>query len=848
MKRKLAKVILAVVAAAVLAGFALPSLSSRAADVIETFENGSSSKKTSVTLGIPQTLDLQFNISVGFQKAGIEINSNCKDKVIVLTLYKWNKNLPDSKKGEPVARQEFSEWSRGDVVSLDFNSLGVGTVPAGEYVLELYVKEGDGIKVNTYSPAAKGFKGYIYEIDNNSSPVGEIVAAGGSKASMLEVSAEVDRKPAEAPPESVIAEDSMIAQLGVDSTQWAFVDGLGRPSLEYKDAGSKKEKKVGIFYWTWHYNFAGIKPTNVQLILDEYPEARNDYNHKIWKKNNVGTYFWNEPLFGYYQETDDYVLRKHAELLADAGVDFVLFDCTNQDLTWEPAYINLLEVWSKARAEGVKTPQIGFMMPFWDKPNTRSELKQIYKRIYKAGLYQDLWFYLDGKPMVMCIGDSLDRSDPYENEIYNFFTFRRGEPEYFNGDHDNTWWGWLHVYPQALYKKEDGTVEMTTVGVAQNANYKTMTLSAMNGPYNTGRGFSMQENYSYTYQYRGKDIVCSSKMENAHYYGINFQEQWDYAQSVDPEIVFVTGWNEWIAGRNEEWGGVKNGFPDQCDDANSRDIEPSKGNLKDYYYYQLVNNVRRFKGMSTPVTQKTAKTVDITAGTAAWNDDGITVYTDYLNDTYVRDNAKGWSNLKYNNPGTRNDFVKAKVTYDDNNVYFYAETAADITAYTDENWMRLLLDMQAATGDSVDWENFEYIIGRETGTGTTLALEKSTGGWNWEKVGDVRYTVSGNVMQVEIPRSMIGLNDEEFTFNFKWADANLTEGDIMTTYTDGDCAPGGRFMYVFNSVGTVVEEPTPTPSGNSGNGKKGCGSVVTLTFVPVAVVCFAAFLAKKKED
>ena len=32
---------------------------------------------------------------------------------------------------------------------------------------------------------------------------------------------------------------------------------------------------------------------------------------------------------------------------------------------------------------------------------------------------------------------------------------------------------------------------------------------------------------------------------------------------------------------------------------------------------------------STPVTQKTAKTVDITAGTAAWNDDGITVYTDY---------------------------------------------------------------------------------------------------------------------------------------------------------------------------------------------------------------------------
>ncbi|MBR7077307.1 MAG: hypothetical protein IKI41_01015, partial [Clostridia bacterium] len=194
MKRSFAKIVLIALAAVVFAGFAIPLLSSRAADVIETFDSGAGSKKVSVTLGIPQTLDLQFNISVGFQKAGIEINSNSKDKVIVLSLYKWNKNLPDSKKGEPVARKEFTDWSRGDVVSLDFEALGVGTVPAGEYVLELYVKKGEGIKVNTYTPAPKGFKGYIYEIDNNSSPLGEIVAAGGSKASMLEVSKEVDRK------------------------------------------------------------------------------------------------------------------------------------------------------------------------------------------------------------------------------------------------------------------------------------------------------------------------------------------------------------------------------------------------------------------------------------------------------------------------------------------------------------------------------------------------------------------------------------------------------------------------------------------------------------------------------
>ncbi|MBQ3894003.1 MAG: hypothetical protein II739_01640, partial [Clostridia bacterium] len=142
-------------------------------------------------------------------------------------------------------------------------------------------------------------------------------------------------------------------------------------------------------------------------------------------------------------------------------------------------------------------------------------------------------------------------------------------------------------------------------------------------------------------------------------------------------------------------------------------------------------------------------------------------------------------------------------------------------------------------------EEFEFIVGRETGTDSTLALEKSTGGWNWEKVGDVRYTVNGKVMQVEIPRSMIGLDAEEFTFNFKWCDANLTDGDILTTYTDGDAAPGGRFTYVFNSCGTVIEEPTAEPGKT---GKKGCGSAVAFTAVPALAVCFAAFLLRKKED
>jgi hypothetical protein len=39
---------------------------------------------------------------------------------------------------------------------------------------------------------------------------------------------------------------------------------------------------------------------------------------------------WGESLFGYYLTDDEGVLRKHAQMLADAGVDVVVFDVTNQ--------------------------------------------------------------------------------------------------------------------------------------------------------------------------------------------------------------------------------------------------------------------------------------------------------------------------------------------------------------------------------------------------------------------------------------------------------------------------------------------------------------------------------------
>ena len=138
---------------------------------------------------------------------------------------------------------------------------------------------------------------------------------------------------------------AMVVSAEIDPTKWVSVDGLGRELPTNKEVGGIKQGKyVGIFYWTWHYNFISNTPHNVTEIMKEHPEIKNDFNHDLWRKKYYATsYFWNEPIYGYYTSTDKYVLRKQAEML-DAGIDFVAFDCTNGSFYWEPAYLALCEV------------------------------------------------------------------------------------------------------------------------------------------------------------------------------------------------------------------------------------------------------------------------------------------------------------------------------------------------------------------------------------------------------------------------------------------------------------------------------------------------------------------------
>jgi hypothetical protein len=111
---------------------------------------------------------------------------------------------------------------------------------------------------------------------------------------------------------------------------WVFTDGLGRTSLTNAEVGDPRENKtVAIFYWTWHGNQIGTDYYNIQKIIDQYPEAINDYDHPAWPENKSLYGHWNEPIYGFYVTQDAWVMRRQAELLANAGIDTVFADNTN---------------------------------------------------------------------------------------------------------------------------------------------------------------------------------------------------------------------------------------------------------------------------------------------------------------------------------------------------------------------------------------------------------------------------------------------------------------------------------------------------------------------------------------
>ncbi|TLS52347.1 hypothetical protein FE782_10255 [Paenibacillus antri] len=536
-----------------------------------------------------------------------------------------------------------------------------------------------------------------------------------------------------------------------------------------------RERYVGIFYFLWLGQHGTEGPFDNANILAAAPEAVHDPNHPMWGPQNA-FHFWGEPLYGYYLNDDAWVLRKHVQLLTAAGVDFLAFDTTNA-VTYKNVYDVLFGILDDVRRQGFDVPRIVFYT------NTRSgeTIAQLYEDIYKPGRYAELWFHWKGKPLI--IGDPGECGD----EIRTFFTFRLNQWPF--DERKTNGFPWIEFCrPQRVYFNDEGEKEIISVSVAQHPTVAMSDTPFYNHGVNWGRSFHNGAN---------------DDTPGAEYAGRNIAEQWEFALAEDPSIVFVTGWNEWIAMRLKGPPERPILFVDQATLNFSRDIEPMKGGYHDNYYLQMVEYIRRFKRTPPPPAAGPGRTIPMERDFRGW-DDVLPEYRDFAGDTVPR-RHRGYGSLLYSDDTGRNDFVTMKATHDEAYVYFYARTREAVTPHTDRHWMMLLID----TGGSPDegWHGYDYIVNRTVRDASRSTLERSVGGWRWEAVCDVRYVVRGNELQLAVPRSALGLNrpGTPLRFEFKWVDHMQNEGDFMDFYRHGDVAPEGRLNFVYREAGSDKE-------------------------------------------
>lgn len=559
---------------------------------------------------------------------------------------------------------------------------------------------------------------------------------------------------------------------------WAAVDNVGRKVADYGEAGAVKEgqREVGMLYWNWHVT-DWAPPIIIHEVIDEHPEAKDDFYHTGWGTGTVK--YWDESLFGFYDSFDYWVYRRHAEMLANIGVDAIFFDDTNDDYIFLTSLQTLVSAFRDAKKNGVAVPKIAPFTSWTNYDFAIKQLKAIYLNCFVEEDYSDVWYYRDGKPMLfgqakLAINSTSMKEEDATliNECKDFFSYRSvGE------------WNWLEDYPQVARGTVGDRVEFIDVGVARNASYVADGIWCFSDEYAKGR--------SYTEAF-GEDYRAEANHE-----GYFMKEQISRALDVDPTFVMICGWNELKTTPAPAYPGAKlfvNGFVDLFDDENSRDIEPVKGDLKDDYYNLTADFIRKYKGVRPVPAASEEVTINVNGDASQWNSVGPLYITDPVNYTRADAGLKG----TFYTAGYQNSIHKMKVARNSENYYFYVETVSDIVINGNENMhLYLNIDRNKATG----WEGYDYAVNTD-GLGTISAWSNEDSAWKKLEVS-LNYSVKGNVLQLEIPKELVEADDKA-VFEFKWADSAKEDEDFMNLYQYGSVAPLGRFNYVYTEIPEVT--------------------------------------------
>jgi hypothetical protein len=235
---------------------------------------------------------------------------------------------------------------------------------------------------------------------------------------------------------------------------------------------------------------------------------------------------WNgpfHPLLGEYKTSDPQVVRQHLRWLRRAGVDVIFYDlCRVQpeltilDLPKQKTLQLIIEELSRQEKEPRKL-QLAIWMEKWNSNPTAAEYRfgLDYIRENLAGL--DFYCRHDGKPLVVTyLNKPSPEIDELDQEYAPFLTIRRISP--FRNVK-----GWRYFGP-------DGDKECMTVNPGADGFMEEAFIT---------KYIDKKPIDDEAFRKRGRAAV-EQRAEGAY-----FENQLLKARQVDPQLIFISGWNDW---------------------------------------------------------------------------------------------------------------------------------------------------------------------------------------------------------------------------------------------------------------------------------------------------------------
>lgn len=310
-------------------------------------------------------------------------------------------------------------------------------------------------------------------------------------------------------------------------------------------ANAATGRMVGIAYSTW------FPPT-------------------VWESNGGCT--WGTPQLGDYNSSDPAVIRQHGEWLADAGVDFILIDWSNDiDYPADPGRTDLKAI-EDATAQVFATfaqmpnrPNIAILIGTSDPAdytNGRIQAKadQVYNSFVADPTLGPLYQRFRDKPLLIDYAgtpayfqDGLPPWDDQRFTVRHMTGFVTEQSSLLDGSISKYgYWSWEDRGAQS-YPVVDGAPEamVVTAGVRGDPN----------------------------------GWASADKREGRNN-GQTFVSKWDRAVAVGPQVVLVQSFNEWT-GCAEHPG-------EEMSPEFSNDIEPS-AELGTQYLDLMKQQIARFK-------------------------------------------------------------------------------------------------------------------------------------------------------------------------------------------------------------------------------------------------------------